>query len=421
MSQNVYEKALKSKTFCILPFIHFKTEDGNIKLCCRSETISSLKNSVIDIWNSDRYKQIRLQLLNSERPEECESCWSNEKIGVRSSRNIRMDNWDRKALGFLKQVHNDGHVPFLPTYIELKLSNLCNLKCRMCNPIDSTSWIGDYPLVSDLMKKHHREVYEKTREQKILKKKLVSDFIENEQWWDDFEKIKNTVKTLKILGGEPLTDPIHYRILDLLKFRSSEIHLTYDTNLTHLKFKNISILDYWKIFKKVSVCASIDGLYDVYDYIRTGSNFNKVIKNLHQVIKSQSVHTTEVVCTVQIYNVFQLSAIMDYFSKKGIHLYFLWVKSPKLLNIQVLPENLKNLAVKSILEYRKKINMKNPYDKDITENLNNYIEDFINYINGKDLSHFLPDFLDYTKKLDRARGTNVLHITPELKELFNAK
>ncbi len=98
MGHNIYEKALKSKTFCILPFIHFKIGEEGVKLCCRSETVSSLKeNSALDIWNSDKYKQIRLQLLNDEKPEECERCWSDENIGVRSLRNINGDihTWKR--------------------------------------------------------------------------------------------------------------------------------------------------------------------------------------------------------------------------------------------------------------------------------------------------------------------------------------
>ncbi len=97
----------------------------------------------------------------------------------------------------------------------------------MCNPVDSTSWIEDYPLVSDLMEKHYERIYKTTREQKVLKQKLFSDVAKNEKWWRDFEKIKHTVKIIKILGGEPLIDPLHYKVLDLLKFRASEIHLSY--------------------------------------------------------------------------------------------------------------------------------------------------------------------------------------------------
>ncbi len=104
-------------------------------------------------------------------------------------------------------------------------------------------------------------------------------------------------------------------------------------------------------------------------------------------------------CVIQIYNVFQLPDIMDYFSKKGIHLYLIRARAPKLLNIQVLPEHLKDLAVKSILEYRKKFNREKLYKKEIADNLNNHIEDFINYIHGDDLSRFLPDFVDYTQRL----------------------
>jgi hypothetical protein len=40
----------------------------------------------------------------------------------------------------LDKLNADYTMPFEIPTMELKLNNLCNLKCRMCHPMDSTSW-----------------------------------------------------------------------------------------------------------------------------------------------------------------------------------------------------------------------------------------------------------------------------------------
>ncbi len=422
MKENVYEKALKSKTFCIYPFVHLATKtDGAFKLCCRSEKVSSVQEtSAIDLWNSDKYKKIRRQLLDSEKPEECKSCWSMEEVGTRSMRQRAFKSHWFDYFPLLKDVDIDGAVPFLPKSIELKLSNLCNLRCRMCHPIDSSSWVKDWPLVEDLMKKHNYEIYRTAKKQNISKNPFVSAFKDGKKWWQDFEKIVDSLEIVKFVGGEPLMDPLHYKVLELLKRRASEIKLDYSSNLTSLSFKGISILDYWKTFKSVWLFVSVDGIGDLYDYIRTGARFSKVETNLNRIFQDQSVCFEEigVICTIQVYNTFQLPKIMDYYSRKGIYFHSNRVTYPAFLNSQVLPKNLKSQATKSLLEYREKLYREKPFENRIIENLNHHIQDHLNHMNGKDCSYLLPDLVDYTKRIDQSTGTNILSVVPELESLF---
>ena len=422
MKKNVYDKALKSKSFCIYPFIHMATKtDGTFRLCCRSEKISSIrKTSAVELWNSDKYKKIRCQLFDGEKPEECKSCWSMESVGTTSMRQRAFKGHLFNYFSLLKKVDIDGTVPFLPKSIELKLSNLCNLRCRMCHPVDSSSWAKDWTLVEDLMKKHTHEIHRTAKKQNISKNPFVSAFKDERKWWQDFEKIADSLEIVKFVGGEPLIDPLHYKVLDLLKKRASEIKLDYSSNLTHLSFKGTSILDYWKNFKSVWLFASVDGIGDLYDYIRTGAKFSKVEANLNRIVESQSVCFEEigVLCTIQIYNTFQLPKIMDYFSRKKIYFHSNRVIHPAFLNSQVLPKKLKDQATKSLLEYREKLYKEKPFEDEIIENLNHHIQDHLSHMNGRDCSYLLPDFVDYTKRMDQSTGTHILSVVPELKDLF---
>ena len=140
-----------SPTFCILPFTHLNTKtNGEFKLCCRSLPLYNVKEkSLLEVWNSEKVKSVRKKMLSGERPEECRECWSHEDQNVRSLR--QRENWMKCEIGtylnVLSEVNYDYSMPPKMRSIELKLNNLCNLKCRMCHPVDSVLWAKDWPLI----------------------------------------------------------------------------------------------------------------------------------------------------------------------------------------------------------------------------------------------------------------------------------
>ena len=326
-----------------------------------------------------------------------------------------------RYLSLLKKVKEDGTVPFLPKSIELKLSNLCNLRCRMCQPVNSSSLAKEWPLVSDLMKTHNAWVYKVLKKQDIQKNPFISAFNNNKKWWNDFDQLVDSLDVIEFAGGEPLIDPLHYKTLDLLMRRSEKIDLKYSTNLTRLTFKGRHIFDYWKKFKSVSVYASIDGINEVYDYIRTGVNFEKVDSNLNEIIQNQDVcfKDVAVACTIQVYNAFQLPQFIDYFSKKKIKFHSHRVTHPSFLNIQVLPQYLKDQLTEDLLDYQERFNEGGVFEESVIHHLNLHIRDHLNHMNGKDMSHLIPFLKDYTQKLDQSRKTDIFGIIPELKDVFN--
>ncbi|MBY0383952.1 twitch domain-containing radical SAM protein, partial [bacterium] len=320
----------------------------------------------------------------------------------------------------LNQVDPSGHVPFLPKTIELKLSNLCNLKCRMCHPVDSSSWAADWNDISDLMQKHNQWAYSAAEKKNVSKKPLISGFQDQTQWWDDFAKMAQSLDLIEFAGGEPLMDPLHYRILELLAPRASEIRLKYSTNLTTLSFKGQSVFDYWSKFKSVSIYASIDGIHDVYNYIRTGAQFSTIEKHFDELQSCKTVNFDElaVACTIQVYNVFQLPEIIDYFSRRNIRFHSHRVTAPTFLNTQVLPEEFKKIAADKIIDYRESIIKESRFDRHTLANIQNHINDHLQHMHGRNWSHLLAALKDYTSRLDKKRNTSVLTSIPELRPLF---
>lgn len=320
----------------------------------------------------------------------------------------------------LHDVHQDGFVPYTPKTIEMKISNLCNLRCRMCHPVDSSSWVKDWPLIDDLMKEHNTWSYETALKQNVMKRPVVAAFEDNETWWKDFEKIAASVDLIEFAGGEPLMDPQHYRILELLRKRAPEIRLKYSTNLTRLEFKGRHVFEEWKNFKSVSLYASIDGLHDVYEYIRTGAKFSTVVENLELIKSTHEVNVDEVAvaCTIQVYNVFQLPEIIDFFVNRKIKFHSHRVTAPKFLNTQILPAGMKSTLKTQLEDYRARFMQRSDLSDSLKNHVNKHIEDHLKHMMGRDWSHLIPSFIDYTQRLDRARVTNIVEVVPQLESIF---
>jgi hypothetical protein len=136
-----------SKTFCMHPFTGLATrEDGAVKVCCRSAPIGFIQDDTLEnTWNSFQMREVRRQVLCGERPDVCKPCFDLEDQGVESLRQRHIkDSIPESRINLypnaLDTLRDDYTMPFEFPTMEIKLNNLCNLRCRMCNPLDSTSW-----------------------------------------------------------------------------------------------------------------------------------------------------------------------------------------------------------------------------------------------------------------------------------------
>jgi len=414
--------AESSSTFCIMPFTHIDTKTtGELKFCCRSLPLYNIKDmSLLEVWNSEIYRRVRKQVLSSERPQECQECWYLEDNNVRSMRQrqniLKCEYGDH--LKVLDDLREDYSMPDKIMSIELKLNNMCNLKCRMCHPLDSIQWVKDWPLIADLQE-HNEWTYNNVRDYNLAEKPYLCEWENHPSFFEDLENITDNLETIWFAGGEPLVDPMHYMILDKIKDRAENIKLQYATNLTRLSFRGKSLFDYWKHFKAVLLSISFDGLYDVFDYIRTNSNFESVMKNINIVkdtAKREGLDITPVAaCTFQAYNIFDLPKMFKFLIENQIWIHTHRVMWPNFLSCQVLPKELKEIVTKDINKFIseiKSMGLEIGWEKNALKNT----IDCLNFMNGDDLNNLWPDFLEYNRRLDKALGGKTLvEIRPEIK------
>ena len=309
-------------------------------------------------------------------------------------------------------------MPFEFPTMEIKLNNLCNLKCRMCNPLDSTNW-KDWDAVVPFYKKENNYLVP-TVERLVNKPgQYIGPFDNTDNWWESFEKLIPHFKRVEFAGGEPLMDPQHYKILDMLKPYGKNIEIKYATNGTTLGIsQGRTIHDYWPHFRSVAVNVSIDGIHDVYNYIRGNGDFNQVEENIKEIKKIPNVSRVVGAFTAQAGNILQAAECIDYFlNKMEIVFYSHRVSYPNCLSAQVLPPELRGEAIQRLVKIKDliadfPIMSRYPILENITKR---QIDDNVNYLMAREQSHLWPDFVEFNKKLDATRGQSLLDVVPEFK------
>lgn len=415
-------KDIKSNTFCMHPFTGLATrEDGAIKVCCRSHPIGFIQDSDLEtLWNNDTIKRIRRQVLNNERPPECEPCFNLEDQGVESLRKRHIKGYIPEARinlypNALEKLEADYSLPFEIPTMELKLNNLCNLKCRMCHPMDSTSW-NDWSEIKKFYKNENHIMYAMIEDHGLETKPFLDKFQDNPNWWKNLEKLLPYFRRVEFAGGEPLMDPQHYRILDMLSSHGSQIEIKYATNLSLLGKSNRTIWEYWPRFKSVAVNVSIDGIGDVYEYIRGNGRWSELVNNIKQIKQIPNISRIVGACTVQVSNILQLDKICEHFlNDLEIVFHTHRVEYPRVLSAQVLPAELKKIALERLHSVSERIH-DFKFVKDHPQLLSytlDQIQDNINYLQARDQSFRWHDCIEFNKRLDKTRNQSFSTITPE--------
>ena len=384
-----------SDTFCILPWVHLATNaSGNIRPCCNSKPGKNfIKNpetglpykfgkfSLEEIWNSPDYVELRRALLNGERPEMCERCWKEEDTGIESLRQAWMHRWIEDT------EYTEVAEPDI-RYADIRMGNMCNLKCRMCNPYASNQWLDEWSLIADPLPED---------EQKRLSGESWP-WYRYQQFEDNIDAILPTIEEIYMTGGEPTIIKEHEFILDKVieSGRAKKVKIKYNTNLTNIPGY---LLEKWKNFKAIKCNVSIDAVGDLDRYIRYPSNWDKIEENFLKVRQLDNV-VNEIHCTVQMYNITRLHEFLDWAEPFGHKIYLNILNHPEELNIKVLPKELKT---------------------QVTQTLQNYIhidrvKGVVDYMNADDWSHKFHKFEHYTTQLDTSRKQNILDVLPEFEQ-----
>jgi hypothetical protein len=197
-----------------------------------------------------------------------------------------------------------------------------------------------------------------------------------------------------------------------------QIEIKYATNLSILGKSNRTVWEYWPKFKSIAVNVSIDGLRTSYEYIRGNAYWSELIHNIKQIQTIPNINRIVGAVTVQVSNVLILDKMIEYFlDDLGIVFHTHRVEYPKVLSAQVLPLELKNLALQRLEAIKPRIKdfkLVKKYPQLLNYTLGQ-IQDNINYINARDQSDKWKDCIEFNKRLDKTRNQKFEEVTPEFK------
>ena len=395
-----------NKAFCVLPWVHLYIEpSGDVFTCClKDEKAQPLGNineqAVSDVWNSEGLKQVRLDFLNGKkRADICNLCYQQEASGSFSHR----VHYNQKFLPLVEeQIHSltkeDGHFDqFKLFYWDFRFSNICNLKCRTCGPIYSSSWYSDA-----------KELGSYDPSKKLLDRKDKFEFLTHH--------IEH-VEEIYFAGGEPLLMEEHYKILNLLLEKNRlNVKLSYNSSCNNINYKGQSITEYWKHFTNVVLSPSIDHFGKKSEIMRSGSRWDDVVNNIKKIQQETPhvfIHPT---ITVSNMNILDLPEVLLEFDREGLinldnqdKLTFNILRTPEYFHVGMLSDDLK---IKAIYKLKS-------FEAFLKEKRNIKLQDFssIYAALGIDFGQEKKNFLDITSKLDSLRGENFFETFSELKNL----
>jgi len=399
--------SMRERVFCLLPWTHLHIlTDGSCHPCATwsGPLLGNARSSSFsELWNSPGLKALRSDMMCGRAVAGCQRCYQDEHSGFWSMRQ-RKNNDLARHRGREQLTAPDGTLPRLPVpLLDLRFSNACNLRCRICNPMKSSAWAADA-----------RALGSPTEGGAI--RKFYDDW--DSLWRQLRPLLEEGLEEIFFAGGEPLIMEEHYRILDfLIKRGLTDVRLNYVTNFSTLRFLGRDVIDLWSRFRNVQVTASLDGSGRRGEYLRKGLNWDAVVANREEMLRRCPDVVFGVSATLSIFNALHLPDFhrewveSGYINRNGFTLPML--EEPAIYRMQVLPLTLKERVLEAYRRHQESF-----MDAEGTTARN--FAAAARFLQAQDRSELLPEFVAMTRRLDRMRGEDCREVFPELAALFEA-
>jgi sulfatase maturation enzyme AslB (radical SAM superfamily) len=323
---------------------------------------ASYLKPISELSNPDRFADLKTQDCPSDHP--CSKCAVAEYHGLPS----------------LKQTYTKA-VTASPglQFVDIRNTNLCNLKCRYCGPHFSSQWADELGMLPSIVNQDIAD----------YKQLLITDSL---HW-------------MYFTGGEPLIIGEHWQLLEELidLGRAKHITLMYNTNLTTIKYKDKDIIDIWKQFKKVTIHCSIDAVGKPLEYIRSGTSWDKIKSNLEYLLEcsKKSNISISIGPVLNILNVWFIDELYKYAKSHNLSVNLNVLTGPDYLALDVVPDSLKAQALEKINKLSAEYNINNNTAIHIKNLINNNVNQFLF---RQTVSHILL--------LDSMRGEKLFDLLP---------
>ena len=394
--------------FCVLPWVSIEASPiGTVRPCCLAddEILDDAGNkfalstaNFADIQNSNHMRRLREQFLAGERPQTCRKCW-NEERGGRTSK--RMHTLDRLKHTIKDTEWTADAKPLM--FLDLKLGNICNLKCRICGSWSSSQF------ATEEINQLPREEQKSSHAYQMLRAGAWPR--ENTQFWQQIDSVLTDIRYIEFTGGEPFMIDEHFDMLQGIVDRgiADQVEIHYNTNGTQYPARGEAI---WRHFKTVEVAFSIDDIGSRFEYQRTNADWAEVCANLDRFRDLKECHSNivlQVCTTVNVFNVRYLDQVAHWIDQNKESFNFVYwnmMHDAWYFSIATLPET----AKAGITEHLQGANVPAQYREEFDR-----IIAFMNTGASTDGFMLRMKIAD----LDRKRNQDLREVAPEFSALIN--
>jgi MoaA/NifB/PqqE/SkfB family radical SAM enzyme len=398
---------LPHEKFCVLPWVSLETSPiGTVRPCCLAEDeivdntgkkFDLNTASFLAIQNSHYMRELRQEFIDAKQPQTCRKCWKEECAGRTSK---RMHTLDRLKHMLPDQDWSADAKPLM--FLDLKLGNICNLKCRICG-----SWSSSTFAAEELANLGPNEDRKSNHHYRMLRQGAWPR--ENPVFWTEIEKIVDQIQYIEFTGGEPFMIQEHFDLLQRLVDQglAGGIEIHYNTNGTQWPEQAENI---WRHFKTVEIAFSIDDVGDRFEYQRTNAVWSEVLDNIQKFKLMRKRHNNirlQVCSTVNVFNVYYLEDVATWIdAQKFDFVYWNMIHEAYYFSIATLPESAKQVIADRLLNAQ------------VTDQIKKEFVNIVEFINnGMSLDGNILRMR--TADLDRKRNQNLLDVEPEFAKLID--
>ena len=396
--------------FCVLPWVSLEASPiGTVRPCCLAddeivddagEKFQLATADFADIQNSAHMRSLRQEFLAGQRPQTCRKCWNEERAGRTSKRMHTLDRM--KHMGISSEWTADAK-PLM--FLDLKLGNICNLKCRICGSWSSSQFATEEinQLPRDQQKSSH--AYQMLRAGAWPR--------ENQQFWSQIDSVLADIRYIEFTGGEPFMIDEHFDMLQGIVDRgiAHQVEIHYNTNGTQWPEHAEKI---WRHFKTVEIAFSIDDLGARFEYQRSNAVWTEVCENLDRFRDLKEIHTNiqlQICATVNIFNVRYIDQLANWIDQNQESFDFVYwniMHDAWYFSIATLPD----IAKTAITQHLRSADVPAKYREEFDR-----IIDFMN--RGASTDGFMTRMK--IQDLDQKRNQDFAQVAPEMAQLLDYK
>ena len=283
-------------------------------------------------------RKLRKQFLRAEQPDTCRKCWAVEDADGTSKR--------MHTLNRLKHIIPDSDWTQDPKplmFLDLKLGNICNLKCRICGSWSSSTFAVEEIEFSPIAEKKTGFHYQMLKQGAWAK--------DNQDFWEEIKNLSDQIRYIEFTGGEPFMIREHFRFLERIVDMgiAGQVEIHYNTNGT--QFPD-NAEDIWQHFKTVEIAFSIDDVGARFEYQRANAVWSEVESNIARFMAMRDRHPSiqlQACITVNVFNVIYLETVANWADQQGFDfVYWNMLHEARHFSIAALPDTAKQAIVEKL-------------------------------------------------------------------------